>query len=51
MRPLAEYSWRDWQLFRPLTHCYKTMRYAAGGDKRRAVKQLIAAPLNASGAA
>ena len=29
MRPLAEYSWRDWQLFRPLTHCYKTMRYAA----------------------
>ena len=32
MRPLAEYSWRDWQLFRPLTHCYKTLRYAAGRE-------------------
>jgi hypothetical protein len=32
MRPLAEYSLRDWQSFRPLTHGYKAMRYAAGRE-------------------
>lgn len=29
MRPLGEYTWRDWQRLRPATHWLKTLRYAA----------------------
>src|SRR5215216_5655616 len=27
MRVLADYSWRDWQRLRPVTHWLKTLRY------------------------
>jgi len=32
VRPLADYTWRDWRQLRPLTHRYKGLRYAAGRE-------------------
>jgi hypothetical protein len=29
VRPLREYGWDDWKRLRPVTHCIKTLRYAA----------------------